>query len=35
MIVDELPDGRRYRCNDGFADDDLEDIIFRLERIPS
>jgi hypothetical protein len=32
MIVEELPNGRRYRCNDGFADDDFDDIVFRLER---
>jgi len=35
MIVEDLPDGRRYRCNDGEADDDLDDIVFRLERLPS
>lgn len=33
MIVEELPNGRRYRCNDGFADDDFDDLVFRLERI--
>jgi hypothetical protein len=33
MIVEEIPNGRRYRCNDGFADDDFDDIIFRLERV--
>jgi|SRR5579875_328792 hypothetical protein len=33
MIVESLPDGRRYRCNDGFADDDFDDIVFRLERV--
>lgn len=32
MIVDPIPNGRRYRCNDGFADDDFDDIVFRLER---
>ncbi len=31
MIMDQLPKGRRYRCNDGFADDDFDDIVFRLE----
>jgi Protein of unknown function (DUF2695) len=35
MIVEELPNGRRYRCNDGFPDDDFEDIVFRLERVGS
>ncbi len=33
MIVEELPNGRRYRCNDGEADEDFDDIIFRLERV--
>lgn len=33
MIIEPLPDGRRYRCNDGLADDDFNDIVFRLERI--
>ena len=33
MIVELLPDGRRYLCNDGFADDDFDDIVFRLERV--
>ncbi len=33
MIVEPVPCGRRYRCNDGFADDDFNDIIFRLERV--
>jgi hypothetical protein len=35
MIVESVPNGRRYRCNDGFADDDFNDIVFRLERIES
>ncbi|MCG3126419.1 MAG: hypothetical protein CHACPFDD_01254 [Phycisphaerae bacterium] len=33
MIVDEIPNGRRYRCNDGFPDDDFDDIVFRIERV--
>jgi hypothetical protein len=33
MIVEEIPNGRRYRCNDGEPDDDFDDIIFRLERV--
>lgn len=33
MIVEEIPNGRRYRCNDGEPDDDFEDIIFRLQRV--
>jgi len=31
MIVEELPNGRRYRCNDGYPDDDFDDLIFRIE----
>ena len=33
MIVDDLSNGRRYHCNDGFPDDDFDDIVFRLERV--
>lgn len=33
MMIEELPSGRRYRCNDGFTDDDFSDIVFRLERM--
>jgi hypothetical protein len=33
MIVEELPDGRRYRCNDGEPDDDFDDLVFRVERV--
>jgi hypothetical protein len=33
MIVEPLPNGRRYRCNDGLADDDFDDIVFHLERL--
>lgn len=33
MIVEEIPNGRRYRCNDGEPDDDFDDIVFRLERV--
>jgi hypothetical protein len=33
MIVEELPSGRRYHCNDGFPDDDFDDLVFRLERV--
>jgi hypothetical protein len=32
MIVDELPAGRRYHCNDGEPDDDFDDLVFRIER---
>jgi len=33
MIVEELENGRRYRCNDGKPDDDFDDIVFRIERV--
>ena len=33
IIVEELPNGRRYRCNDGFADEDFDDLVFRIERV--
>ncbi len=33
MIVEELPDGRRYRCNDAYPDDDFDDLVFRIQRI--
>ncbi len=33
MIIEEIPNGRRYRCNDGLADDDFDDIVFRIERV--
>lgn len=31
MVVDPTPTGRRYHCNDGRPDDDLDDLVFRLE----
>ncbi len=33
IIVEPVPFGRRYRCNDGIANDDFNDLIFRLERV--
>jgi hypothetical protein len=33
MIVDETPMRRRYRCNDGYPDDDFDDLVFRIERV--
>jgi hypothetical protein len=33
MIVEELPEGKRYRCNDGRADEDFDDLIFTLHLI--
>ncbi len=31
MIVESLHNGRRYRCNDGFPDEDFDDVVFRVE----
>jgi hypothetical protein len=28
MVVDTIAGGRRYRCNDGDPDDDLDDLVF-------
>lgn len=33
MKIEALPNGKRYRCNDGHSDEDFDDIVFRLERI--
>jgi hypothetical protein len=30
MWIEEIPNGRRYHCNDGHFDDDFDDIIFEL-----
>jgi hypothetical protein len=35
MLVEELPNGYRYRCNEGRDDDDYDDLIFRIERTES
>lgn len=31
MIVEETASARRYKCNDGRADDDFNDLVFRIE----
>ena len=33
MVVEELPNGKRYRCNDGRADDDFDDLLFSIELV--
>jgi hypothetical protein len=33
MIVEEIENGRRYRCNDGTPDDDFDDIIFTVQKL--
>lgn len=33
MIVEEIDNGKRYRCNDGTPDEDFDDIIFTVQRL--
>ncbi len=33
MIVEEIPNGRRYYCNDGHPDENFDDIIFSIQKI--
>ncbi len=33
MVAEDVPGGRRYRCNDREPDDDFDDIVFRVERV--
>jgi hypothetical protein len=33
MIVQSLPNGRRYFCNDGLPDENFDDIVFLFERL--
>lgn len=33
MIVEEIENGRRYRCNDGHPDDNFDDIVFTIQRL--
>ncbi len=33
MLVEELPNGRRYRCNDIGFDTNFEKLVFRVERV--
>ena len=33
MIVEEIENGRRYYCNDGFADEDFDEIIFTIQKV--
>ncbi len=34
MIVEEIESGRRYRCNDGHPDENFDDIVFTVQRVP-
>ena len=31
--IEQIENGRRYFCNDGHPDDNLDDLIFRIERV--
>ena len=31
MLIEATPTGKRYRCNDGVADDDFDDLVFRID----
>jgi hypothetical protein len=33
MLVEEIENGRRYRCNDGEPDEDFDDIIFTVQNL--
>ena len=33
MIVEDLKNGKRYRCNDGHLDDNFDDIIFTIQTV--
>ena len=33
MYIEKIPGGKRYHCNDGHMNDDLNDLIFTLEEI--
>ncbi|MGE5195859.1 MAG: hypothetical protein ACM3JI_00845 [Anaerolineae bacterium] len=33
MIVEEIENGRRYHCNDGYPDEDFDDIIFTVQKL--
>ncbi len=35
MIIEEIENGKRYRCNDGHPDEDFDDIIFTVQRLKS
>jgi hypothetical protein len=30
MWIEEIPDGRRYHCNDGHFDDDFDELVFEI-----
>ncbi len=34
MIIEEIENGKRYRCNDGHPDENFDDIIFTVQKLP-
>jgi len=33
MRVEEIPNGRRYYCNDGHPDENFDDIVFSIQKV--
>jgi len=33
MIIEEIENGRRYQCNDGYPDENFDDIIFTVQKV--
>lgn len=33
MIIEDISNGKRYRCNDGHPDDNFNDLVFKIEVI--
>lgn len=33
MVVEEIENGRRYRCNDGRPDENFDDIVFTVQKV--
>ncbi len=33
MIVEEIKNGKRYRCNDGHPDENFDDIVFTIQKV--
>lgn len=33
MIVEEIENGRRYRCNDGHPDENFDDVVFTIQKV--
>jgi hypothetical protein len=35
MIIHRGTSSTKYECNDGFPDDDFDDLVFRIELLPT